>query len=185
MGYFNTITESCFKEGPNGETLFFSQGVFTRGRIVPDEETRRALFNFQKRVFQSLFFIFLPYVWFVSFLHLTLWTYAPLSILVFTYLIRLHYLVRNLKRSDTRLGFKETIRKNSKALPYWFFGMSITMSVLAILGLIWLILATSIPTSKIIIPAALLMAIISLTLVLTIYIYKVKREQDQANANTQ
>jgi len=50
MGYFDKVTEAVFKTNENGETIYYPNGVFGKGRIVPTPEVKEKLFKYQKRV---------------------------------------------------------------------------------------------------------------------------------------
>ncbi len=46
MGYFDKIAKAAFKEGDNGETIYFPNGLLGKGRLVKDPARRNQLFKF-------------------------------------------------------------------------------------------------------------------------------------------
>lgn len=46
MGMFDKMTETAFREGKNGETIYLPHGVLGKGRVVSDPIKKKELFKF-------------------------------------------------------------------------------------------------------------------------------------------
>ena len=49
MGYFDGLTDGCFKRGLQGQMIFFPWGKFGNGHEIPTEEQYQAIKGFVKR----------------------------------------------------------------------------------------------------------------------------------------
>ncbi len=136
MGYFDTIAEATFKMGPNGETIFYPNGAIGKGRVVPDDETRRRLHRQQKNLYKLALFTGVPYGMILGNLGIfTLTSLSPMLLLVIYFLYKQQAMVRGLEKHSLRLGFKEAAHKGLQALPNWYFWMLGSCAILlALLG---------------------------------------------------
>lgn len=180
MGYFESITESNFKEGPSGEILFYPQGILSRGRIVPDEEARLRLFNFQKGMYQALLLIALPYLWIMGALQKLESVYIIPAIVLMLYLfIKQYLLVKDLKTHKVRLGFMEVVEKNSKTFPNWLLMGAVVISILglaALIALLIIMIANDQTTPKLIIAILMMVMIGGASLALSLIFYYKKNK---------
>ena len=132
MGYFDTVAENSFKQGPEGELIFYPNGAMGKGVVVPDEETRIRLHNFQKRIYKLIFFAVIPYSVIIGLGNpFSLTAFSPIILLVLYILYKQYSLTRSLQKHELRLGFGEAVRRGAKTLPnwyYWLFGiLSVSM----------------------------------------------------------
>ncbi len=137
MGYFDTIAENSFKRAPEGELIFYPNGAMGKGVVVPDEEKRIELHNFQKRIYKLVLFAVIPYSSIIGLGNpFSLAAFSPIILLVLYILYKQHSLTRGLKKHTLRLGFGEAAQRGAKSLPnwyYWLFGiLSVSMITIGV-----------------------------------------------------
>ncbi len=134
MGYFDRLADNAFKDGPKGEVLFYANGAISKGRVVPDNETRAKLFKFQKRNYKIAFFFGIPYGWLLGLSGIfTAASLLPLVLMMVYILYKQYTLTRGLKKHDLELGFGEVAEKGSQTVPnwiYWFVGVTSTLLII-------------------------------------------------------
>ena len=57
MGYFDQLAEAAFKTSDDGEIIYYPNGVLTKGRVIPDQETRDKAFKLQRKILKVSMFI--------------------------------------------------------------------------------------------------------------------------------
>lgn len=130
MGYFNSIADAAFKENPEGEGwLYYPNGIISKGRIVPDVETRIKLHNFQKRLYMFGISLGVLYGLFIDIKNLDIYSFVIPSISIALVLWRQHFLVKDLSVSAVKLGYKESVSTAIKGLPSWYIYLLYTSSL--------------------------------------------------------
>ena len=133
MGFFDTLAENSFKQGLDGELIFYPNGAMGKGVVVPDEETRIKLHNFQKRTYKLVFFAVLPYSSIIGLGNpFSLTAFSPIILLVLYILYQQYSLTRGLKKHELRLGFGEAAQRGAKTLPNWYYWSFGILSILMI-----------------------------------------------------
>ncbi len=142
MGYFEKIANNFFRE-KDGKTIYYPNGMIGKGRVIPNEEIKTKLVNFHKRILQLSFFIVLPYAYFVGISESV--SAIALSPVIFVALLIYFWhrnLVSSLEVHNSKLGAKDAVTGNVKALPNWYFWVFGSISlVLTILVLILPVIA--------------------------------------------
>ncbi|WP_126457086.1 hypothetical protein [Sulfuriflexus mobilis] len=140
MGYFDKIAATAFKEGKNGETLYFPNGILGKGRLVEDPVRKEKLFKFHKRLNKY----FLPLCILYGLLlglsgGVSLNGFMPIIIIGLVVIMRQQILIRGLPVKNEKLSAKEAMTSTSKALhPAW-------VPVMFVAGIIGILLSLSIP----------------------------------------
>ncbi len=133
MGFFDSLVENSFKQGPNGEIVFYPNGAIGKGVLVPDEETRIKLHEFHKWTYKVAFFGAIPYSIAMGLGVLTFPTgFLPPLILIIYVLYKQHTMIRGLERHELRLGVGEALGRGAKILPNWYYWSFGILSVLMI-----------------------------------------------------
>ncbi len=138
MGFFDSLVENSFKQGPNGETIFYPNGAIGKGVLVPDEETRIKLHDSHKWMYKLAFFGVVPYsiVMGLGGLTFSIGLIPPL-ILVIYFLYKQHTLIRGLKKHELRLGLGEALQRGAKTLPDWYYwSFGILSALMIVMGLV-------------------------------------------------
>jgi len=137
MGYFDKISELAFKEGDNGETIYFPNGILGKGRLVQDPVRKTKLFKFHKRInkylipFFALYGIILGLGGSVS-----LEGFMPVLIFSIIIFIRQRFLTRGLPVYNGRLTGKEVTASLSKIYhPLVLIFMAVNGVILMIISL--------------------------------------------------
>ncbi len=176
MGYFDKIAETSFKEGDNGETIYFPNGIFGKGRLIKDPNQKTKLFKFHKRINKYLIPLVILYGIPLGLVGENLLKgIVPILIIGVIIFIRQRFLMRGLQIYDKKLSFKEATSSVAKAYHP-------TLIILMLIsGVILILLALSLPLviekpideilSLVLIP--LLTGILSFGVGL--YLYKIKK----------
>ena len=116
MGYFDKITEAAFNEGKNGETIYFPNGIFGKGRLVEDPTQKAKLFKFHKRLHKYLLPLCIIYGLLLGLGgEVTLDGFIPIIIILIFVVVRQRVLIKGLTIIDDKLTFKEVTTTVSKA----------------------------------------------------------------------
>jgi len=175
MGYFDKLAENAFKRIDNETVIYYPNGSFGKGRVVPNEKIRKALFSFQKNTYKAAFFVFVPYAWLVGFSRsMSVSNVSPILIFIIIYWARQQYLVRGLVVHDSKLGFKEAAQRGSRNLPNWLYWMLGLLSVAMIVTSILLPLLSNKPYADNLLPIVGVSSAGLLALALSIKMYKLK-----------
>jgi magnesium-transporting ATPase (P-type) len=148
MGYFDKVAENSFKQIENA-LVYYPNGNFGKGRVIPDETTKNKLLNFQKSVYKSALFVVLPYSWMLGLIHhISLAGISPLLILGVAIFIRQYFLVKGLAVHNSKLAFSETAQRGSKILPNWYYWVLALLSIGLMIISVWLPLSSNKPISE-------------------------------------
>ena len=175
MGYFDKLTESAFKEGDNGETIYFPNGVFGRGRLIHDPTRKAQLFKYHKRLNKYLIPLSVLYGMLLGLGGgLSVNGVMPLIITGIIVLIRQRYLMRGLPVLNEKLSVKEATAATSRnfhpALLLFMIGNGVFLVLLSLT--IPFILDK--PLNEII-SLVLIPSIVGLVLIgISMYLYKIK-----------
>ncbi len=175
MGFFDKMTESAFKEGINGETIYFPNGVLGKGRLVQESARKEQLFKFHKRLNKYLIPVSILYGILAGLTgEVSLTGFMPLIILGIIVFLRQRFLMRGLPIHDEKLTVKEASTYAAKAFhPVFLF-------LIVLNGIILLLLSFALPfiLEKPIDEVFFLMlfpfAIGLMSLGIGLYLYKVK-----------
>jgi hypothetical protein len=183
MGYFDKVAANYFKETDEGEVIYYPNGALGKGRLVPDEATREALFNMQKQMLQVLFLVVLPYIWIIGIAGAyTLGAFSPVLLVAGYYLYRQHKLTRHLKKHHLRLGFKEAATRGSKVLPDAYYKIMMVFSVLVIILALSLPMMMGVPFEQLFWPVIGISAFGLFGLVLAVKMYQLKKSGPKGTA---
>lgn len=182
MGYFDKLTETAFKEGENGVTIYYPDGVLGKGRIIDDPILKEKIFKFHKRFIKYLIPLACIYGMLLGLgQEITLNGLMPMIIIGILVFLRQRILIKGLPIHNKKLTVKEALKSVHTTLLI----ISIANAVfLVITGLSMpFVLNKSIDEIQtiIFIPVALGVFLLSLS----IYIYKLKKSNQAPNNNAQ
>ena len=140
MGYFDGMVETCFKRDAQGRAIYFPGGIFSKGRIVPDENRVMEL----KARLNRAYVIMLP-------LTIVLGAVAySKSLPIFLILMGLltlgfNFYLRSLASgfeiSNEKLGLVKAYANQARALGRgWLIALTVMCAVVVVFGLITAIL---------------------------------------------
>jgi hypothetical protein len=116
MGYFDNLAAAAFKKGSQGETIYYPNGRFGKGRVVNDPDRQKELYRYQKRL-NYLFAFVMLYVTVLAILDVSLVnTVIQIIAIVAIVLLRQQYLIRRLPYSSEALSRGEVDKATSKAM---------------------------------------------------------------------
>lgn len=136
MGYFDTLVEVNFKEGATGEIIFFPNGFMGKGRVVPNEDVKQRLCEFQRMEYKFTYLIFIPYLWILAISGFFSVVFLCPAIVAWCFILyKQHSLTKGLEEHDLKLSFREAYVKRSRAQPNWYYWMvGIVSSLLMVYG---------------------------------------------------
>ena len=112
------MTESVFKKNPDGEGwLYFPNGIFSKGRVIKNIETKEKIFNFRKnmdkygKILGLIIFIIS-----VKLDNLFLIAVYLLGLFVLEY-----FVIKELPVSNHKLKLTEVMSVIAEGLPSWFY----------------------------------------------------------------
>lgn len=137
--YFDSLVAPLFKKDDQGRTLFFPAGIWSKGRIIPDEATGERLRKGIRRGYMVLFGLLIP-LFAIGNAFLSRgsngWMYPIIGGLLIGLAFQAYTftLARGLPVSDNRLSYKEAVTSQSRALGAgWLKALAIG-SALFVLG---------------------------------------------------
>jgi len=176
MGYFDKITEAAFKEGENGESIYYPNGVLGKGRVIQDPELKKRIFKFHKRINKYL----IPFGAIYGMLlglggAISLEGLMPVIIIGVLVFLRQRFLISGLPKNNTKLTVKETSTKASKAMhPAFLIFMMVNGIICIGLGLaIPFVLAKPIGEIQTLVLIPVAVGFVSLAI--SLYLYKLKK----------
>ena len=179
MGYFDRIAKAAFKEGENGETIYYPYGVMGKGRCITDPALKDKFYRFHKGMIMYLLPFSAIYGAVLAFSHINrLVGYIPLVILVVGVSIWQYILIKDLPLSDKKLTFREAMTGTSRAYSKTY------LNILLINGIILIVLSASLPfllnkpLNQIAFIVFLPMALGILSIALSLYLRKLKQSDN-------
>ena len=176
MGYFDRIAEAAFKEGENGEIIYFPNGLLGKGRLVKDSERRIQLFNFNKRLNKYLMPSMLLYGILIGLGEgVSLSNILPILTICIIVFIRQRFLIRGLPIYNKKLTLEEAATSASKAFKPSLLIFMMVISLMLILMSITMpfILDESIKEMLFLVLVPLFVGLVSLAI--SLYLYKMKK----------
>lgn len=140
MGYFAGMVEACFKRDAQGRAIYFPGGIFSKGRIIPDENKVKEL----KTRINRTYMIMLPAIialgaiaYSISFpIFLIL-----MGLLTFGFNLYLRSLASGFEISTERFSIVEAYTNQARALGRgWLIALVGMCAVVVVFGLIMAIL---------------------------------------------
>lgn len=110
MGYFDGLTEACFKKSNLGKTIFYPWGSLGKGFLVLEPQKEAQLRKFSRLAF------WVP-VLIITISHVAFGVWASLIFFVFytiIFLVLLKKYTAGLPVATERLGFREAYRNSAK-----------------------------------------------------------------------
>lgn len=176
MGYFDTITEIAFKKGDNGETIYFPNGIFSKGRLVENPERKEKLFKYHKRLNKY----FLPFSVLYGVLiglsgETSLTGFMPIIIIAILIFIRQRILIKGLPVHNQKLTLKETSSSASKAFHPAILILMIVNGLAAILLSLSIPFILDKPLNEILSLVLIPLVVGIASLGIGLYLYKIRK----------
>lgn len=111
MGYFEGLADASFKEDSNGNTVFYPWGIFGKGRILPDEDTKTKLRKFIILYYQAS----LPLIILVAIFRLWWLALIAAPALLIWFLLQSKKLTKHCEISSEKLTVKESYRNSARS----------------------------------------------------------------------
>ena len=130
MGYFDALTNSCFKTAQYGRKLFFPWGVWGRGYVVASEQDYERL----RRQVKAYMVVALVPIIVTAALQAYVGALVIVVLLVAFYLVWMRFLLPGLLPSDERLSVQDSMTAQARAhsaAGLWF----LEIGALAFVGL--------------------------------------------------
>jgi len=176
MGYFDKISELVFKEGDDGETIYFPNGILCKGRLIQDPVRKAKLFKYHKRInkylipFFSLYGLILGLSGAVS-----LEDFIPVLIFCIIVFIRQRFLIRGLPVYNTKLTRKEVTVSLSKVHHPLFLVFMALNGVILIIVSLGMPFVLDKPISEMLDLVLIPFIVGSMLLGFSLYLYKIKK----------
>lgn len=176
MGYFDKITESSFKTGSNGESLYFPNGILGKGRLVQDSVRKTQLFKYHKRLHKYLVPFAILYGLVIGIGNdISLDSLMPILIIGSIVFIRQRYLIRGLPIHNEKLTIKEVASTASKAFhPAFLILMALNGAALIAISIAMPFILNE-PINEILTLVIVPFVLGVVSLAVYIYLYKIKK----------
>ena len=180
MGYFDKITEAAFKEGENGESIYYPNGIIGKGRVIKDPELKKKIFKFHKRLNKYLFPFGVIYGMLLGLGGaVSLEGLIPVIIIGVLVFLRQRFLINGLPKNSAKLTVKEASTKASKSMhPAFLIFLMVNGIICISLGLaIPFIVAKSI--GEVQLSVLILVAVGFVSLAISLYLYKLQKSNKE------
>lgn len=111
MGYFDGLTDACFKNSNDGRQVFYPYGVLGNGYYMPDSETYQKTRGFVK----NFYIITFPLVIILGATRLILPAIVISSVLMLYYFFKIKKIATNLEKCDIKLTMKESYINSARS----------------------------------------------------------------------
>ncbi|MEN6620314.1 MAG: hypothetical protein ABFD50_02030 [Smithella sp.] len=136
MGYFDGLTDACFKTNMQGTTLFYKWGVLGKGYILPSIEKKDEIRKFVKLYYMVSLPTIIGAGAFIN------WLWAMLLVIPFFiwFQIKISSLTKGLAISNEKLTLKESYTNSAKGHNKTTLWLLLIFSILMFLGGLFMLL---------------------------------------------
>ncbi len=111
MGYFDGLTDGCFKTNAEGKILFFRWGVCGKGYILPNESKNQEIRRFLKLYYKVSLSVIIATGVFVGWIY----TFLLLPLFYLWYFLSIDRLLKGLVVTGERLTLRESYSSSAKS----------------------------------------------------------------------
>ena len=136
MGYFDGMTDACFKTDAQGTTLFYKWGVLGKGYIIPSADKKDEIRKFLKLYYMISLPIIIVLGAFIN------WLLATILVIPFFiwFQIKISSLTKDLAISNEKLTLKESYTNSAKGHNETTLWLLLIFSILMFLGGLFVLL---------------------------------------------
>lgn len=130
MGYFDALTDACFKTDDEGRIFFYRCGIFGKGYILPDEAKKQQIRRFVKLYYM----VSLPAI--IATGIIVGWVYSFFSIPLFFlwYFFATARLLKGLAVTGERLALQESYSSSAKSHNFVTLWIMLIFSIFFVLA---------------------------------------------------
>lgn len=178
-GYFDKIAEIAFKEGENGETIYFPNGILGKGRLVEDPACKERLFKLHKLLYKYFVPLCILYGLLLGLSGgASLDGLAPIILIALLLMLRQQVLIRGLPVLNERLTVKEAAVSTSKAFHPTFMKFAFAYGVLGILLSLFIPYFLEKPINEVLDLVLIVLALSVILMIISIILYKANKSNN-------
>ena len=136
MGYFDGLTDACFKTDDEGRILFYRCGIFEKGYILPDEAKKQQIRRFVKLYYM----VSLPAIFATGIIVGWVYSFSSLPLFFLWYFFVTARLLKGLAVTGEKMTLQESYSSSAKSHNIVTLWLMLIFSIFFVLGGLALVL---------------------------------------------